>query len=94
MATVEEILHEATALFKERSAAYRDNHERLANTLVAMFPEGITLKTAQDHARFILFVLTLVKQTRYAVQWEHGHQDSIQDAIVYLALLAVWDKTT
>jgi hypothetical protein len=91
VASVEDVLREAATIFAERSATYRDNHERLAKMLAALFPDGIALKTAEDHARFLLLALELVKLTRYAVQWDSGHNDSLQDAIVYLAMLAVRD---
>jgi hypothetical protein len=90
-ADVESVLREAAALHLERAATYRDNHERLAKMLAALFPDGITLRIAEDYARFLLLALELVKLTRYAVQWEHGHNDSLHDAIVYLAMLAVRD---
>jgi hypothetical protein len=84
-------LREAITMFENRGGVYRDNHERLANALVALFPDGIELTTAEDHARFALLSLVLVKLTRYAVQWPDAHIDSIDDAIVYLAMLGARD---
>ena len=90
-ATAANQLRKALITFEERAGVYRDNHERLANMLAAAFPEGITLTTAEDHARYALFMLALVKLTRYAVQWPKGHQDSVCDALVYLAILGARD---
>lgn len=89
--TTAEMLRAAAALFEERGGVYRDNHERYAAMLAAAFPAGVTLKTAEDHARFELFALAIVKLSRYAVMWPAGHADSIDDAIVYLAMLGVRD---
>jgi hypothetical protein len=84
-------LRDAGKIFEERGGLYRDNHERLAGTLAALFPDGIELTTSEDHARFVLLSLVLVKLTRYAVQWPDAHIDSIDDAIVYLAMLGARD---
>jgi hypothetical protein len=84
-------LRDASETFKERGGVYRDNHERLAGMLAALFPDGIELTTSEDHARFVLLSLVLVKLTRYAVQWPDAHNDSIDDAIVYLAMLGARD---
>jgi hypothetical protein len=91
MLTAGDMLRIAAALFEQRASNYRDNHERLGGMLAAAFPEGIDLKTPEDHARFALLSLVLVKLTRYTVQWESGHADSINDAIVYLAMLGARD---
>jgi hypothetical protein len=61
--------------------------------LVAAFPEGVTLKTNLDHERFALYCLILVKLSRYSVQWETGHHDSIHDCAVYAAMLEAVDGT-
>ena len=91
MITAAEILDVANSTFAKRGATYRDNHERLANMLAAAFPNGITLRSVEDHARYALYALILVKLTRYAVQWEEGHEDSTIDAAVYAAMLGARD---
>jgi hypothetical protein len=91
MKNASDILRQAATLFEARGGVYRDNHERLAGMLAAAFPDGIKLATPEDHARFELFALVLVKLTRYAVQWPDSHIDSIDDAIVYLAMLGARD---
>lgn len=88
---VPEILRATAKTFEERNHVYGDNHKRLGGMLRAAFPKGITLVTALDHERFALFVLIMVKLSRYAVQWEDGHKDSIHDAVVYCAMLEAID---
>lgn len=89
--TTDEILQAAARTFKERAAVYRDNPVRYGNAMLALFPNGLQLNSAEDHHRFHLFALAVVKLTRYAVQWENGHQDSVRDAAVYLAMLEACD---
>lgn len=89
-----EILREAAKTFEEKNAVYGNNHDRCAEMLATAFPDGITLKTAEDHGRYVLFALMMVKLSRYAVQWANGHQDSLRDNTVYSAMLEQWDDDT
>jgi hypothetical protein len=89
---IAERLRAAATLNEQRDNVYRDNHTRLGRALAAMFPEGIMLETAYDHERFALISLMIVKLSRYAVQWSTGgHAESIDDLIVYAAMLRETD---
>lgn len=92
--TAADILAEAAKTYLERNKVYGDNFLRVGGALQAFSPDGITLKTKDDHNRFHLFVLAIVKMSRYAVNWEKGHQDSIHDAVVYGAMLEALDSET
>ncbi len=83
----DKILDAAAETFRKRNKVYGDNYTRAGEALAAMFPQGVTLKTADDHNRFQIFNLIFVKLSRYAVQWHSGHKDSIHDAAVYSAIL-------
>jgi hypothetical protein len=86
-------LRAAAATYEERNAVYGDNFRRVGNAMVAMFPDGLTLKTADDWNRAHLFLLGVVKQTRYAVNFEKGgHRDSVHDSTVYSAMLEAVDQ--
>lgn len=88
-----ELLKQAAQTFVDRNSVYGDNHTRVGQMLQAAFPKGIELITNEDHERFALFNLILVKLSRYAVAWETGgHKDSIHDVIVYAAMLE--ERTT
>lgn len=90
--TAADILEDAAETFRARNAVYSDNFLRVGNMMVAMFPSGITLKTQQDWNRMHMLLMAIVKQSRYATNWDKGgHQDSIHDAIVYGAMLEMID---
>jgi len=86
MKLTHEILQEAATTFEERNKVYGDNWLRVGEVMMALFPEGITLRTAEDFQRWHLFELIVVKQTRFA---NSGltHPDSIRDTCVYSAML-------
>lgn len=89
-------LDKARATFKARNAAYSQGQdfgfEKHAAMLMALFPEGLTIKDTKQMARFILFVMVTVKVARYA---EHmptqGHEDSAHDLGVYALLMEAYD---
>lgn len=89
MKTADAILAESAKTFKARRAVYGDNWKRAGAVMAAMFPDGIVLRTADDHNSFHIFSLMVVKLTRYAVSLDRGefHQDSIHDNTVYSAML-------
>ncbi len=76
----------------EREAAYGSGSDSLGRALVALFPEGVRLETADDHARYHLYQQVVAKLNRYAHSFaEGGHLDSIHDAGNYAKLLEVKD---
>ena len=85
------LLHKMADLFAERNAVYKDNFRMVGKIMAAMFPEGIELKTPEDHNKFHLFMLAIVKLTRYAINYQGGHKDSLEDMIVYLSMVAALD---
>lgn len=85
------ILEELSKLYRERNAVYKDNWKDIGPVLVGFFPAGITLASPTDFIRFHLFMLALVKLTRYTNNWATGHSDSVRDAAVYLAMLDAAD---
>lgn len=85
---VTELLTRMAKLYAERNAVYKDNYKKVGEVMVALFPEGKTLKTAEDFNKWHLFELAIVKLTRYVNQYEGGHLDSLEDLIVYMAMVA------
>jgi hypothetical protein len=83
-----DILAKAAETFRERNALYGNNYVQFGPIAAAMFPEGLTLKSAEDFARFGVFVQALSKFTRYAANLQDGgHRDSAHDMAVYGAML-------
>lgn len=90
--TAADFLDEAAKTFRDRNAVYGDNFKRVGAVMAALFPEGITLKTEDDHNRFHIFALCVIKMTRYTQNWNvGGHADSIHDNTVYSAMLEAID---
>lgn len=86
------LLIAAAELFKERNAVYGDNYKMVGQVMAALFPDGLTIKTANDWNRLHIFLLGVVKDTRYVINWETGHPDSVGDATVYKAMLDMIDR--
>lgn len=83
-----EMLEESARTFRERAAIYGDNYLVIGDVLKALFPKGVALHTVEDHQRFHLVMLQLVKVTRYVQNWEAGgHDDSLLDLSVYTSML-------
>lgn len=88
-----QLLREGAETFEQRNKVYGDNYTRVGKALAALFPAGLVLRTPDDHNRFQIFNLIVVKLSRYCVNWDEGHQDSIHDAMVYCAMLEAIDAT-
>jgi len=81
-----DILADMAQTFRERNKVYGDNYKRVGDVMVALFPEGVQLKTQEDFNTWHLFELMIVKLTRFA---NSGltHVDSIHDCAVYAAMV-------
>jgi len=91
--TAGEVLKQAAKTFDARHAVYGDNYKKVGAVMAALFPDGIFLKTEDDHNRFHIFMLQIVKVTRYAENWGRGgHADSTLDLSVYAAMLHSIDE--
>ena len=86
MADAADILAEMANTFRERNKVYGDNYKRVGDVMIAMFPSGVQLRTAEDFNTWHLFELMIVKLTRFA-NTDLTHKDSIHDAAVYAAMV-------
>ena len=92
--TVPELLERAAAKYRERNAQYGNNYKNFGPILMALFPEGISIKDAHDANRFGVLIQIIAKLSRYAVNFGvGGHQDSIHDLQVYAAMLEELDAS-
>ena len=80
------ILDDMSDTFRERNKVYGDNYKMVGEAMVALFPNGVVLRTAEDFNRWHLFELKIVKLTRFAVSGL-THKDSIHDDAVYAAMV-------
>lgn len=88
-----DILQSGADTFRERHNVYGDNYLTVGRVMTAFFPDGLPLKTEDDHNRFHIFMLMVVKMTRYVENWRRGgHDDSLLDNAVYAAMLASIDQ--
>lgn len=80
--TVPSLMEEAAQTFRKRNAEYKDNKDNVGGVMLALFPEGIDLRTKEDYIKWHLFELMVVKMTRYANSGM-THKDSIHDLGIY-----------
>ena len=93
MIAADEFLSKGADIFRKRNAVYGNNYLNVGKCFIGLFPDGIELKTEDDFNRFHIFMLGVVKLTRYANNWKNGgHLDSSDDAMVYLAMLSSIDE--
>lgn len=93
--SVSAALHSLANIYEERNATYGDSYHRFGEVLEILFPEGLTLKGANDFNRFIAYFNSMGKLVRYAPNFElGGHADSLDDCSVYSQMLRQldWEK--
>jgi len=81
-----DILTEMAETFRERNKVYGDNYKRVGDVMIALFPDGVTVSTAEEFNKWHLFELMIVKLTRFANS-NLTHIDSIHDCAVYAAMV-------
>ena len=78
------MLRDLARLYEQRNQLYSDNYKRFGHIMLMLFPNGLSLDTADDFNRFGVFVQIVSKLTRYAGNFEAGgHKDSLDDTAVY-----------
>lgn len=91
--TAGDILAKAAEIFKAKGEEYGNSYHEFGPILKALYPDGIELKTTEQMNRFAVFSLMLVKIQRYSHHFlDDGHKDSLDDLIVYTAMLQELDS--
>lgn len=91
--TVPDALAALGAIYRERNKKYGNNYMHFGTTMAGIFPNGVTLKTAEDFNRFCIFIQVVSKFTRYGQTFaEGGHADSLDDTSVYAQMLREYDQ--
>lgn len=86
------LISEALKTFTQRRKVYGDSYITHAKVMAAMFPDGVSLKTEVDMARWSVINLILIKLVRYSRDFKSPHQDSIHDSGVYCFVLEELDQ--
>ena len=86
MKTAADILAEMADTYRERNKVYGDNYKLVGDVMMALFPNGVKLETAEQFNIWHLFELIVVKITRFANS-DLQHEDSIHDLAVYAAMV-------
>ena len=86
------ILERMCETYHERRAAYGPSEQRFADVMVALFPEGLTLRSRTDWLRYGLFHQLIGKLSRYVRNFREPHVDSMHDLGVYAAMLEAEDR--
>lgn len=90
--TVPERLASLASIYQDRNAVYGDDYRRYGRVMLALFPEGINIKTEADLSRFGVLTQMLGKLGRYAANFQSGgHADSLDDLAVYAQILQLLD---
>jgi len=86
--TVDQILKEGAEFFQDRAKEYGTAYLRHGAIMAAFFPDGITLKTADDFYFWHIFELDVIKSNRIASAMMRGeqHPDSWHDKMIYSAM--------
>ena len=91
--SVPDRLRAAADLFEERNRQYGSNYKNFGAVMAAMYPDGLTVKSADEWTRLILQVHRVTKETRYACNFGRGgHADSLEDMAVYAIMAAEIDE--
>ena len=86
-------LSQAADMYRYKHSIYGDNYRVIGKLMTLLFPNGLTVKSETDWNRLHLFIMAAVKMTRYANNYEKGgHEDSVMDNIVYMAMLQEIDE--
>ena len=91
MSFVSEKLEAMIKLYNERNAVYGSDYKENGILMDALFPDGLVLETPSDFNRYSILVHIVTKIGRYARNFSKGHEDSLNDLIVYTAMLAELD---
>lgn len=79
------VLEKMAETFREHNLSYSDNYRMVAPIMKTLFPEGVPMHVLFSDS-WHLFELIIVKLTRFAISGL-THEDSIQDAGVYCAMI-------
>jgi len=93
-----QVLERLTEMKKAKGSEYSDglnlkeSYEVHGEIMAALFPVGVGLRSESDFARFGVLNMIVSKLSRYCLNFDKGHHDSVDDLIVYGSMLASLDS--
>lgn len=82
------VIDEQFQILKERNSQYGESYNKVGAILQILFPDGIEIKTKEQHQQFDLLKQAIGKLTRFSHQFPNEiHRDSLMDAVNYINLL-------
>ena len=88
----DERLVAAAETYRKRNVLYGNAYHNHGEVMRALFPDGISLITAHDQARYGVLTMVVGKLVRYCANFSAGgHSDSIHDLGVYAFMLEELD---
>ena len=83
-----DLLKSAANLFEQKNTEYGNSYKYFGKIMMSLFPDGLKLETEKDFTRFSVLNITLSKIDRYCKNFtKGGHKDSLDDIMVYCAML-------
>lgn len=87
-----EYLQDSISTRTERNEKYKESHFggayiQFGHVMEALFPEGVSLKTADEINKYGCLSAIVSKTIRVANNFSEGHEDSLRDLPVYAAML-------
>jgi hypothetical protein len=94
MSDPSDLLKTTAEFFRAKNEEYGGAYIKIGKILSIIFPDGVVLKTAEDHVRYNLFIMGINKYIRYGTNFaKGGHVDSATDMMAYAAMLSSFDET-
>lgn len=76
--------------YRERRRVYGESEQRFADTMMALHPHGLCLRTRADWVRYGIYHQIVGKLTRY--DFHNPHVDTVHDLQPYSAMLEAEDR--
>ena len=91
--TVVESMQRLIDIRRAKAQEYGDNYKEVGKVMMALFPQGFVVQTAEEANRIHFIVMLAVKLSRYCVNLKAGgHLDSLDDMAVYAMLCKECDE--
>lgn len=84
-------MERALKTYQERNATYGNSYHKFGAVMMALFPNGLCIRTFEDFNRYGVLFMKISKLIRYTTDPHRGHLDSVHDDGVYSFILEELD---